>query len=191
MSEWARAFEALSEEQKVNVQRWIHLNKFIARTLKVPEQAWFETYLGEAMANPLDYSFMEPTFPGFSGMEVPGQGESFTKGFDPSALVGPKVAIRAENNLGRLSPELQDAIAGMLEKGEPESVHLVASDVAQLQKMFPGQKGLAKLKRPDFKKLSLARDLASDDMVLGVAGGDEVLRLNVMEFGAVMSRKLI
>ena len=191
MSDWLRGYEALPENKKVNVQRWLHLNKFIANTLKIPEQKWFEGYLGEAMANPLDYSFMEATIPGFSGLEVPGQGESFTKSVDIGGFTGPKVPLRAENNMGKLSPDLQDAIAGMLEQAEPESVRLKPADVAHLQKMFPGHKPLAKLKRPLFRKLQLLRDLATDEIALAVDDGDEVLRVNVMEFGAVLGRKLL
>ncbi len=189
MSKWLEGYNQLSEAQQVNVQRWIHLNKFIANTLRIDERKWFEEYLGEAMANPLDYSFMEATIPGFDGIEVPGQGESFSSGTDP-AFMGPKVALRAENNMGKLSPDLQDAIAGMLENGEPEVMKLKPADVAQLQKIFRSHKGLAKLKRPDFRKLSIRRDLATSEMVLAVEGDGEVLRANIMEFSAVLSRKL-
>lgn len=190
MSEWLKGYEQLSEEKKVNVQRWIHLNKFIANTLKIPEQKWFEEYIGNAMKTPLDYSFMESTIPGFAGVDVPGQGETFSMGIDPGGFSGPKVPLRAQNNMGRLSPALQDAIASMLETGEPERLKLSPSDVAQLQKIFRGEKALAKLKRPSFRKVSVQRDLATDEMVLNVEGEGEILRMNVMEFGAVMSRQL-
>ena len=189
MSKWLEGYNQLSEAQQVNVQRWIHLNKFIANTLKIDERKWFEAYLGEAMANPLDYSFMEATIPGFSGIDVPGQGESFTVAADPS-FSGPKVPLRAANNMGKLSPQLQDTISTMLETGAPESSKLKPADVAQLQKIFGSQKTLAKLKRPDFRKLVLARDPATDEMTLTVDGGSEVLRANIMEFSAVLSRKL-
>jgi len=189
MSGWRQSYEQLSDEQKVNVQRWIHLNKFIANTLKIPEPKWFEEYVGHAMQYPFDYSFMEATLPGFAGLEVPGQGESFTKGMDLTGFAGPKVPLRAENNLGKLSPDLQDAIAGMMESGEPERVKLLPSDVAQLQKILPGEKPLARLKRQDFRSVELARDLASGELVLS-ANDAELFRMNVMEFGAVMSRKL-
>jgi len=190
MSAWVESYNQLSEAQQVNVQRWIHLNKFIARTLKIPEQQWFESYIGDCMAKPLDYSFMEATIPGFSGIDVPGQGESFTKEMDPTDFLGPKVALRAQNNMGKLSSNLQDLIAQILETGEPGSTKLNPADVAQLQKMFSSVKALAKLKRPNFRKLILARDLATDDMTLSIEGSDEILRMNVMEFGAVLSRKL-
>ena len=190
MSAWLESYKKLSEPQQVNVQRWLHLNKFIANTLNVDEKQWFEEYIGACMAQPLDYSFMEATIPGFSGIEVPGQGESFTKALDPTAFLGPKVALRAQNNMGKLSPELQDSVAQMLETGEPASAKLKPADVAQLQKMFSSVKALAKLKRPNFRKLILARDLATNDMTLTIEGSDEILRINVMEFGAVLSRKL-
>ncbi|MBI2375377.1 MAG: hypothetical protein HYV07_15385 [Deltaproteobacteria bacterium] len=188
MSTWLEAYESLPEESKVNVQRWIHLNKFIARTLKIDEKAWFEEWVGWAMQNPLDYSFMEACIPGFVGMD---QEESFVRGLDAGQTATPRVPLRAKNNLGRLSPELQDAIAGMLEKGEPERTSLTPADVAQLQKIFSSQKELAKLKRPDFRKLTLVRDFATDDLVLSVGDGPEVLRLNLMEFSAVMGRALV
>lgn len=191
MSAWTESYNQLSEAQQVNVQRWIHLNKFIARTLNVPEKQWFEDYIGECMAKPLDYGFMEVTIPGFSGIAVPGQGESFTTATDPSAVLGPRVALRAQNNLGKLSPDLQDQIARFLETGESDPVKLKPADVAQLQKMFSSVKALAKLKRPSFRKLTLARDLATDDMTLTVEGAEEIMRTNLMEFAAVMSRKLL
>ena len=92
--------------------------------------------------------------------------------------------------MGKLSPELQDVIASMLENGEPSTIKLKPADVAQLQKMFSSVKTLAKLKRPNFRKLILGRDLAKNEMTLTIEDGDEILRTNVMEFGAVLSRKL-
>ncbi len=188
MGTWLEAYESLSEESKANVQRWIHLNKFIARTLRIEERAWFEDWVGGAMRNPMDYSFMEACIPGFVGI---GQEESFVRGLDSGQSATPRVPLRAKNNLGRLSPELQDAIASMLEKGEPDSTSLTPADVAQLQKIFANQKELAKLKRPDFRKLRLSVDLATQDLVLAVEGGAEVLRMNPAEFSAVMSRALV
>jgi hypothetical protein len=187
MSAWLAAYERLSDAQKVNVQRWIHLNKFIAQTLKIDERAWFEDWVGDAMRNPLDFSFMEAAIPGFAGLEGPGQGESFVRGGDPFA--GPKVALRAANKLGTLSPPLQDAIAGLLEHGEPaEGVRITAQDVASLQKIFRSERALARLKRPQFRMLRLLRDPVSDEMVLNVEDGEDVLRLHMQEFAAILSR---
>jgi hypothetical protein len=190
MSEWVKGYEALSDEQKANVQRWIHLNKFIAHTLQLDEQVWFETYVGGAMQRPFDYSFMGDTIPdAAAGLGT--QGESFTRGLEPGEIAGPKVPVGAQNNLGRLSPPLQAAIAGMLERGEPEQQQLQPSDVALLQKIFPTAKELAKLKRASFRGVSLGRDLASDEMVVTLdEGARELLRVNVMEFSAVMARKV-
>ena len=189
MSEWLRSYERLPEASKVNVQRWMHLNKFIANTLRIPEQTWFETYLGDAMKDPLDYRFMEACIPGLSGAALPGEGESFELGAEFGGFDGPKVPLRAENNMGKLSPDLQDTIASMLEAGEPEAVKLSPADVAQLQKMFRSERRLAKLKRPNFRKLTLARE--ADEMTLQITGGDEILRMNLMEFSAILSRPLL
>ena len=190
MSAWLQSYNQLNETQQLNIQRWLHLNKFIANTLNIPEKQWFEEYLGECMAKPLDYSFMEATLPGFKGVDIPGQGESFTKELDPTSFLGPKVPLRAQNNMGKLSPELQDQISTLLEKGEPEQVKLKPADVAQLQKTFSSVKPLAKLKRPNFRKLILGRDFATNEVTMTIEGQEEILRQNVMEFGAVLSRKL-
>ena len=190
MSAWLQSYNQLNETQQLNIQRWLHLNKFIANTLNSPEKQWFEEYLGDCMAKPLDYSFMEATLPGFKCVDIPGQGESFTKELDPTSFLGPKVPLRAQNNMGKLSPELQDQIPTLLEKGEPEQVKLMPADVAQLQKMFSSVKPLAKLKRPNFRKLILGRDFATNEVTMTIEGQEEILRQNVMEFGAVLSRKL-
>jgi hypothetical protein len=190
MADWLQGYEALSEERKVNIQRWIHLNKFIARTLRVDERAWFEDYVGGAMQAPFDYGFMADTAPEVSGHEAIGSGETFSRGLEPGAMVGPRVPLRAKNNMGRLSPQLQDTLAGLLERGEPSSVSLIPADVAQLQKIFPSAKGLAKLKRPDFRSVRIERDPVNDDVMMS-AGQTELLRVNLLEFAAVMSRALV
>jgi hypothetical protein len=187
MPSWIESYESLDEARKVNVQRWIHLNKFIAQTLRVDERAWFEDWLGAAMQAPFDYSFMADTLPGVAGLDL--DSESFTRGMDPAGFSGPRVPLRAKNNLGKLSPDLQDALSGLLERGEPMQAGLTPQDVASLQKIFPSAKGLAKLKRPDFRGVQIER--AADDVVMRAPGGEEILRLNVMEFAAVMSRALV
>lgn len=190
MSAWLEAYQQLPEEIQERVQRWLHLQKFISQTLKIPWEKWVEDYLGSCMARPFDYSFMEATFPSFAGFEgAAGQGVSFSKEMDPATALVARVPLRAQNNMGKLSPDLQDALGGMLEIGEPSSTRLKPSDVVHLQKMFPKEKGLAKLKRKDFRKLTVERD--GDDIVVEVEGGDELLRLNVLEFSAVMSRALV
>jgi len=40
-------------------------------------------------------------------------------------------------------------------------------------------KGLAKLKRPDFKSVKLARDFQSEEITMGTASGEEILRMNI------------
>lgn len=195
MGAWLEAYEKLDDARKQNVQRWIHLNKFIAKTLKIDEEAWFEDWVGEAMHNPLDYSFMADAIPGLAehGLasdDAMAAGESFQRSFDPAGLV-PKVALSAENNLGRFSKDFQEGVQGLLERGEPESFALQPSDVALLQKLFPSQKALAKLKRPDFKSVALRLDHAEEDIVATAGGSAEILRVNVLEFAGVMGRKLV
>lgn len=191
MPTWTEGYEALPEESKVNVQRWLHLNRFIAQTLNIPEERWFEGYLGEAMATPFDYSFMGETMPALNGqgLGLEGQGETYVRDVEPGGFVGPRVPLRAKNNMGRLSPDLQDALSGLMERGEPSSVGLIPADVAMLQKVFPGSKGLARLKRPDFRNVALSRDLGSGDVMMTV-GDTELLRMNVLEFAAVLGRAL-
>ncbi|MCK6547247.1 hypothetical protein L6R52_15455 [Myxococcota bacterium] len=190
MPSWAESYEELSEEQQARVQRWLHLNKFIAHALNLTWKDWVDKYLAPAMEKPMDYAFLEAVLTDFQGLGLEGQGVTFSKSVDPSTRAISRVPLRAKNNLGRLSPELQDAIAGMLEKGAPERAKLTPADAAMLQKIFPGEKKLAKLPKPAFRKLSLARD--EDDVVLEVEDeADPVLRQTVVEFGAVMSRTLV
>lgn len=190
VSAWLEAYEQLPEEIQGRVQRWLHLQKFISQTLKIPWEKWVEHYLGYCMEHPFDYSFMEATFPSFAGFDGPtGQGVSFSKEIDPATALVARVPLRAQNNMGKLSPDLQDALGGMLEVGDPSATRLLPADVVHLQKMFPKEKALAKLKRKDFRKLTIERD--GDDVVVEVEGGDELLRLNVLEFSAVMSRALV
>lgn len=195
MGAWLEAYERLDDARKQNVQRWIHLNKFIAKTLKIDEEAWFEDWVGEAMQNPLDYSFMAEAIPGLAehGLaadDAMAAGESFQRSFDPAGLA-PKIPLSAEYNLGRFSKDFQAQVQSLLERGEPERFPLQPSDVALLQKLFPSQKALAKLKRPDFKSVVLARDHAEEDIVATAGQGAEILRVNVLEFAGVMGRKLV
>jgi hypothetical protein len=194
MGAWLEAYEKLSEDQKDRVQRWIHLNKFIAHTLHLSWDDWVNRFLSPSMERPMDYSFMESTLVGFRGLDVEGQGVSFTKEIDPSTRLVRRVPLRAKNNLGRLSPELQDGVATLLERaedpeGEDPPLRVPPGDVAHLQKIFPGEKLLAKLKRPDFRKVTFAREV--DEIVLAVEGGGELMRMNVLEFSGVMSKALV
>lgn len=190
MPSWLESYEQLSEEQQDRVQRWLHLNKFIAHTLRMPWEKWIDGFIAPSMAKPMDYAFMSSTIADFTGLGLEGQGVTFSRDVDPSSKAISRVPLRAKNNLGRLSPELQDAIGAMLERGETATSKLVAADAAMLQKIFPGEKKLAKLPKPSFRKLSLARD--EDDIVLSVEGEEEpIFRLNVLEFAAVMSRALV
>lgn len=191
MASWIEGYEALDEARKVNVQRWMHLNKFIANTLRIDERAWFEEWLAGVMAAPFDYGFMADTIPDASGLAsgLGLDGETFSRGTDPGGFSGPRVALRAKNNLGKLSPELQDALSGLLERGDPMNAGLSPQDVASLQKIFPTAKGLAKLKRPDFRGVQIARE--GDEVTMRAPSGDEILRINVLEFAGVMSRTLV
>jgi hypothetical protein len=190
VSEWLEAYERLPEDAKARVKRWLHLQKLIAQTLRLTWEQWLEHYIARAMAHPFDYSFMQVTFPQFVGLDAaPGQGATFTKQLDPATALIARVPLRAKNNLGRLSPELQDAIAAMLEKGDPLSAKLSPADVAHLQKIFLKEKAIAKLKKKDFKSLAIERD--GDEIIITLDGGGELLRMNVLEFGVTMSKALL
>jgi hypothetical protein len=190
VSAWLEAYERLPEDAQARVKHWLHLQKLIAQTLRLSWEEWIEKYLGYAMEHPFDYRFMQATFPAFAGVDAePGQGASFTTQMDPATALTARVPLRAKNNLGRLSPELQDAIGAMLETGEPSSVKLLPADVVHLQKIFLKEKSLAKLKKKDFKALTLERD--GDDIFISLEGGEELLRINVLEFGATMSKALL
>jgi hypothetical protein len=189
MGTWLDAYNQLPDDAQERVQRWIHLNKFIAHTLRISWDKWVEGYLRTCMENPLDYSFIGSILVDFKGLDVEGQGVSFTREIDPSTRLVRRVPLRAKNNLGKLSPDLQDAVAKMLEGESEGPVKLLASDVAALQKILPTEKALARLKKPDFKRLSLSREL--DDMVLEVEGGTELVRLSVIELSAVLSKALV
>lgn len=187
MGAWLEAYEELDDEQKLRVQRWLHLNKFIARTLKLDWDEWIDDYVKSCVENPLDYAFMQACLPGFTGIDTQGQGTTFSTEVDPATAAVAKVPLRAQNNLGRLSPDLQDTLAAMLETGEPDPAKVSPADVTALQKILRTEKTLAKLKRPLFRKVQVARD--EDDIVLRVEGGDELVRMNVLEFGAVMRKQ--
>lgn len=190
MGAWLEAYEKLSPEQQDRVQRWLHLNHFICRTLRIPWEKWVDDYLRPAMEKPLDYSFMEACLPGFTGIDaVAGQGVSFSTEVDPATASTSRVPLRAQNNLGRLSPELQDALAGMLAEGAPASAKLLPADVTQLQKIFAREKALAKLDRKHFRSVTLRRD--DDDVVFAVEKGPELFRVSVLEMGAVMRKALV
>jgi hypothetical protein len=189
MSAWLEAFEALPDDVRERVEKWLYLQKFIAQTLRIPWRKWVEHYLAAAMERPFDYSFMQATFPAFLGFDgTEGKGVSFTTGQDAATALVARVPLRAKNNLGRLSPDLQDAIAAMLEE-EGDAVRLLPSDVAQLQKIFPKEKPLARLDKKSFRKVELDRE--GDEIVLRVEGGAELFRINVLEISAVMSKALI
>jgi hypothetical protein len=151
---------------------------------------WFDRFMKPCFERPMDYSFMTAVIPGFAGLAIEGEGVSFTREMDPSARAISRVPLRAKNNLGRLSPDLQDRLAAMLEGTENGPLKLLPSDVTMLQKILPGEKALAKLPKPQLRKLELSRE--DDDAVLRVEGSDqEIMRLNVLELGGVLSRALV
>jgi hypothetical protein len=188
MGAWLESYEKLSPEQQERVQLWIHLNKFISRTLRIDWEKWIDDYVNPAMENPLDFSFMQDALPdaNFTGLGVEGGGVSFTKDMDPATAQTARVPLRAKNNLGRLSADLQDAIAQLLESAGPAPVAVGPADVAKLQKILPKERPLATLKRKDFRKVTIARD--ADDIVIAVKDGDELVRTTVLEFGAEMRK---
>ena len=100
-----------------------------------------------------------------------------------------RVPLRAKNNLGRLSADLQDRLAAMLEGTASEPFKLHPADVTLLQKILPTEKALAKLPKPSHKKLMLARE--DDDVVLSIEEGDEVVCISVLELGGILSRPLV
>ena len=50
MAGWQESYEQLSEEQQERVQRWLHLNKFIAHTLRLDWQTWIDQFIAPAIA---------------------------------------------------------------------------------------------------------------------------------------------
>lgn len=188
MGAWLESYKQLSPDQQERVQAWLHLNKFIARTLRIDWEKWVDEYLQLAMEHPLDYSFMLLCLPEFSGLQMDGAGVSFSKDVDPATAQIARVPLRAKNNLGRLSPELQDAIARLLEERDAEDVSVSPADVAKLQKILAKEKALAKLKRKDFRSVVLARD--ADDIVARV-GEEELFRSSVVELGAELRKAYV
>ncbi len=183
MGAWLETYEKLTPEQQDRVQRWIHLNKFIARTLKLSFEDWLEKFVQPCMERPLDYSFMAACVPGFTGLE---DNISFSKVADPALAKTSRVPLRAQNNLGRLSPELQDSLASLLEAEGAEALRISPADVAQLQKIFAKEKALAKLQRKDFRSVQIAR--SDEDIVVRLEAGTELLRQSLTEFGAMMRK---
>lgn len=189
MGAWLEAYEQLDEAQKDRVQKWLHLNKFVARALKLEWETWVDDYLKPAMDQPLDFSFMADCIPDFKGLEVTGQGVTFTKDVDPATAQTARVPLRAANNLGRLSPPVQDGIAALLELGVPQTVSVAPGDVAHLQKIFRREKTLNKLPRKDFRRVLVIRD--DNEVVIRVDGGDDLVRMSVLEFSTEMRRALV
>ncbi|MEM7675277.1 MAG: hypothetical protein AAF449_04645 [Myxococcota bacterium] len=190
MGAWLQAYEGLDEAQKDRVQKWLHLNKFITRTLRIDWDQWVEDFLQPAMDNPLDYSFMMdcvPNLQDFQGLNTAGQGVTFSKDVDPATAQTARVPLRASNNLGRLSVGTQDAIARLLETGG-DPVTLPPGDVAHLQKIFRREKALGRLPRKDFRKVEVGRE--DNEIVVRVVEGEPLMRLSVLEFGTEMRRTL-
>ena len=100
MGAWLEAYETLDEGQKSRVQKWLHLNKFIARTLRLDWETWVDDYLKPAMAQPLDYGFMADCVPDFQAFETRGQGVTFSTDVDPATAQTARVPLRASNHLG-------------------------------------------------------------------------------------------
>lgn len=186
MGAWLDSYKRLSPEQQDRVQAWIHLNKFIARSLRIDWEKWIEEYVSPAMENPMDFAFMEAVASDFQGLGVEGGGVTFTKDVDPATAQTARVPLRAKNNLGRLSNELQDQIAALLESAGTEPVAVGPADVSKLQKILPREKPLATLKRKDFRKVTIARE--DDEIVIAVTDGDELVRTSVLEFGTEMRK---
>ena len=189
MGAWLEAYEKLDEAQKDRVQRWLHLNKFIVRTLRLDWETWVDDYLQPAMNAPLDYSFMADCVPDFQGLDAAGQGETFSKAVDPATAQTARVPLRAANHLGRLSPDVQDGIARLLESADGAPVVVLPGDVVHLQKIFRREKALGKLPRKDFRSVEVCRD--ANDIVIRVRDGAELVRMSVVEFGAEMRRALV
>src|SRR5262245_647981 len=126
MSSFMGAVEKLSAAQKDRLATWTALNGFIAQTLRIPWEKWIEGYVQNAIDHPLDMAFLEAA-------EIEPGKELALGSFEHAAQLGmpavSKVPLRAKNNLGRLSPELQDQIAERLETAVPTPVKLKPSDV--------------------------------------------------------------
>ncbi|MCA9555555.1 MAG: hypothetical protein KC933_36335 [Myxococcales bacterium] len=190
MGAWLEAYRQLPEDAQDRVQRWLHLQKFIAHSLKLDWETWVDDFLTPCMQAPLDYAFMEVCLPGFTGFEgVEGQGVTFSRDVDPATAAVARVPLRAQNNLGRLSPELQDQLAGLLEGADAGPHKLSPADVNVLQKMLRSEKALAKLARPLFRKVEVLRD--DNEVVLRVEGGDELVRQSVHELGTFLRKAFV
>ncbi len=191
MGAWLEAYEKLDDAQQDRVQRWLHLNRFIARALRIEWDDWVSAYLQPAMDRPLDYRFMADCVPDFAGFDQVGQGATFTKAVDPATAQTARVPVRASNHLGRLSPRAQDGISALLVTAEMEDdpVRLGPGDVVHLQKVFRREKALGRLPRKDFRRVQVVRE--DNEVVVRVEDGDELCRISVLEFAAEMRRALV
>ena len=189
MGAWLQAYENLDEAQKDRVQKWLHLNKFIARSLNLDWDTWVNEYLQPAMDQPLDFSFMADCVPDFQGFDTAGAGATFSTEVDPATAQTARVPVRAANNLGRLSTGAQDGLAALLEGESADPVALMPADVVQMQKVLKREKALSKLPRKDFRKVQVVRD--GNDVVIRLDGGDEIARLSVIEFGTELRRPIV
>ena len=188
MGAWLEAYDRLDEAQKDRVQKWLHLNKFIARSLRLDWDTWVSEYLQPAMDQPLDYSFMADCVRDFNGLDATGQGVTFSKDVDPATAQTARVPVRAANYLGRLAPATQDALAALLENTRSDPVKVGPADVVHLQKIFRREKALGRLPRRDFRAVEIQR--VDNEVVIRVADGDELMRMSILEFGTEMRRTL-
>ncbi|MEL6185994.1 MAG: hypothetical protein AAFU79_15325 [Myxococcota bacterium] len=185
MGTWREAYEMLPEAQQERVQRWIQLQGLIAESLGMSFDRWIEDYVGGAMAAPFDYRFMEVTAPGFAGLDT--DGATFSRETDPATARVARVPVRSANQLGRLSNALQDALTDQL--GDPSAGPLAVApgDVATLQKIFPAERGLARLKRKDFRKVRFVR--TDTQIRLEVEGENEpLLAQDLFAFSSALNK---
>lgn len=185
MSAWLDAFQRLSSEQKERLTVWIHVNELISDVLELPFEAWVERYVTPCMERPMDYDFVEPILGDFAGLGIHG---TFSRTPDASTRDVPRVPVRARNNLGRFSPTLQEALTGMLDRGEPVSIQPAAPDVVLLQKLLPAEKPLVKLRKSEFRKLVIAR--LGDEVTFSI-DGQPIVRLDAGTLAQLLSKPLV
>lgn len=186
MATWLESYKKLPPLQQARVERWIQIQRFVAETLKIDFETWITDYVGGAMEAPFDYSFLEEA--AFVGLNL--TSETFTKDLDPATAQVARVPIKAQNQMGRLSPEFQARVAERLENYLEAPVPIPPADVATLQKLFPKERLLGRLKRKDFKALQLRR--SGNRIELSVKGKEQpLLSMELIGFAAVLNKPIL
>lgn len=181
---WFEHYEALPPKTKARVDRWLKLQVAIADSLGMNLEVWIEQFVQPGLSAPFDFRFLQqlvPSEPGDDGQALD---------FEAHAKLGlgeqPKRALRASNQMGRLSETLQAHLTTLIQNPEPAEFPVPPSDVGVLIKLMPREKGLGKVSRRMYRKIRVFRE--GQDIGFKIAGGRELSRQPAEVLVAMLNR---